>query len=627
MRPESWQISAIAAGLLLGLGLSVPLARGDARPSTIPVEEIKEGMKGYGLTVFHGTQPERFDVEVIGVLHNFRPGQELILIKTPHPRLNVTKSVAGMSGSPIYLDGRLAGAYAYSWAPFPVESVAGVTPIAPMLTEMRRPIPPGFWPSEGGVPLPGGGPPLPAPGQPVPPARASATRFDGAPGDYDLDAHARQLAGRIAVLDRAPSLVRSATPLLMAGLGERTAAYMKRLIEPLGMEPMQAGGGQGAVGDAPAHFVDGGAIGVQFVTGDISMMGLGTVTHVEGSRLCGFGHPMFEAGNTAMPTSIGRVLWIYASENRSTKIGEIARPLGALINDRQSAIVVDEKSHAPMFPMSVKVVGAPGAPKLDWHTEVVEERFMSGGLAAAVLGGVVEATVNEKRDVTWKMMSRVSVKGHGTLDLEDFGVALGGLPDPGDWGHSRVVRAVGDVINNPWEYARVEKIESTLSVQYTRDLLRLRGVDVLDAAVDAGQTARLVLHLVPFAGPEQTRTLDVKMPVELAGKDVEIEVLPGYDVTPEVAAPESLNELLANEARQSAVPRSVVAQFRVPSQGVTYRGHVAPRLPPFALDSLRAQSTDTGPDPFLGYARVVVPLDRYMEGHDKVKVKVRAVVR
>src|SRR5207248_1511463 len=163
----------------------------------------------------------------------------------------------------------------------------------------------------------------------------------------------------------------------------------------------------------------GGAIGVQFVTGDISMMGLGTVTHVEGPRLCAFGHPMFEAGNTAMPTSIGRVLWIYASDNHSTKIGEMARPLGTLVNDRQSAI--------------------------------------------------------------------------------------GGMPDPGDFGHARVVRAVGDVINNPWENARIEKIETILTIDYTRDLWRLRGVDLLDEVVDAGQSARIVLHLVPFVGPEVRR--------------------------------------------------------------------------------------------------------------------------
>src|ERR1700686_270258 len=106
--------------MVVALGASVPLARGDAKPSTIPVSEIKEGMKGYGLTVFKGTQPERFDVEVIGVLHHFRPGQELIVIKTPNARLDVVKTVRGMSGSPIYIDGRLAGAYSYCVSAFEI---------------------------------------------------------------------------------------------------------------------------------------------------------------------------------------------------------------------------------------------------------------------------------------------------------------------------------------------------------------------------------------------------------------------------------------------------------------------------------------------------------------------------
>src|SRR5262249_26875507 len=160
-------------------------------------------MKGYGLTVFKGTDPEKFDVEVIGVLHNFRPSQELILVRTTHPRLNITKNVRGMSGSPIYLDnGRLAGAYAYSWASFQVEAVAGVTPIAPMLTEMRRPIPPGFFPTEGGGPLPG--PPPRAPGTPLP---GRTTAFDGPPGTYDVDAHATQLAGRLGARDGSRNLV------------------------------------------------------------------------------------------------------------------------------------------------------------------------------------------------------------------------------------------------------------------------------------------------------------------------------------------------------------------------------------------------------------------------------------
>src|SRR5579863_1987977 len=154
---------ALAVGTLVAICSNVPLAHGDAKPATISVDEIKDGMKGYGLTVFKGTDPERFDVEVIGVLHHFRPGQELIVIRTPNPRLDVVKTVRGMSGSPIYLDGRLAGAYAYSLSQFEVEPVAGVTPIDLMLAEMRRPIPPGFWPLEGKPPLPGATRPAPTP--------------------------------------------------------------------------------------------------------------------------------------------------------------------------------------------------------------------------------------------------------------------------------------------------------------------------------------------------------------------------------------------------------------------------------------------------------------------------------
>jgi hypothetical protein len=617
--------AALLAGFAVALGASLPLARADAKPPTIGVNEIHEGMKGYGLTVFKGTEPERFDVEIVGILHNFRPGQDLILIKTPHPRLQVTKAVAGMSGSPIFLDGgRLAGAYSYSLGAFPVETLAGATPIALMLAELARPIPPGFWPIEGQPPLPGN--------RPVAvPKRASlggATDFDGSPGGYDLETHAKQIATRLGPpADGGRTAVPTATPLLLAGVGDRTAAYLRQMLEPMGLLPLQAGGGQGSAAGAPAHFVDGGALGVQLVRGDVSFMGLGTVTHVEGTRLCAFGHPMMGAGNTDLPTAIGRVLWINASDQRSFKVGESARPLGALVNDRQSAIVVDEKTTAPTFPVDVKVIGADAAPKKTWHMEVADEKFMSPQFTAAAFGSVIEATVMEQRDMTWEMRSQLTVRGRAPIDLDDFGVAIGGMPDMGEWARSRVVRAVGELLNNPWQDIRVEKIESTLTVRYARELWRLRGVELLDEVVDAGQKARLKLHLLPFAGPEVVKEIEVVMPAELAGKEVELEILPGYEVTPETAPPENLDELIANESRQSLLPRSAVVQFRLPSQGVAYHGHVARDLPPFALDALRPLHSDDGPEAFPTYARVVVPIERYLEGRDKVKVKVRAVVR
>lgn len=652
MHGERFQLAALTVGAGLALLITVPmaspsgwgLAQAQGGVPTLPVSEIKDGMKGYGLTVFKGIQPEKFDVEVVGVLHNFRPGQELVLIKTPHPRLNVTKNVKGMSGSPIYFDGRLAGAYAYSWTSFQVEPVAGMTPIAPMLAEMRRPIPPGFWPLEGAAPLPGkrvaqGGEGK-GEGEDTVGRLAKAksgdqgavqgTAFDGAPGSYDLEEHARQVAARMAPAgDPGRAMVPVETPLLLGGVGDRTAAYVRKLFGPLGLEPLQAGGGGRGEGQegGPEHYVDGGSVGIQLVGGDVSFMGLGTVTHVEGSRLCAFGHPMMSAGNAALPAVLGRVLWIFASDQHSSKIGEAMRPLGTMVQDRMSSIVVDETKTAPTFPMNVHVKGADGAPRNEWRTRVAEDKFMTPGFVASVLGAVVEATILERRDVTWRSHSRVQVRGHGTVDIDDYGVAAGGTPDGDDWGRSRVVRLVGDVLNNPWELTRIESVETSLDVQYTRELWRLRSVDLLNPTVDAGEKVQVRLHLLPLAGKEEVKVLDFPMPKELAGREVELEIAPGHEMIRELASPETLNELLANAARGWLPPRSVILQARLPSVGVTYRGHVASRLPGFALDALRPQTSDGSPDPVSSYARVEVPLERFVEGRAKVKVKVRSVVR
>lgn len=621
---------ALLGGAFLALSLGIPLAHGDARGATIGVGEIREGMKGYGLTVFKGTDPERFDVEVIGVLHNFRPAQDLILVKTPHPRLNIVKTVAGMSGSPIFLDGRLAGAYAYSLSAFEAEPVAGVTPIAPMLSELVRAIPPGFWPAAGAGPLGAETTSLASAERRdrfVPRPGNTSTSYDGPPGTYDLTEHARLIASRMDPGGALRTYTPASTPLMMAGVGDRTAHFLATLLEPVGLLPLQTGGGQGPSAGAPEHYVDGGALGVELVRGDISVMALGTVTHVEGHKLCAFGHPMMNAGDSSLPTSIGRVLWINASDQRSFKVGESARSLGMMVQDRQSAVVIDETKRPPTFPVSLDIVGVSGLRKPSWRMEVAEEKFLSANFTAAALGSAVEATVSEKRDVTWAMHSKLAIRGYGAIELDDFGVAVGGMPDEGELSRARVVRAVGEILNNPWETVRIDGVESKLSVQYTRDLWRLRGVELLDEVVDAGQKARIVLHLIPFDGREIVKEIEVPLPRELAGKEADIDILPGYEAAPDVASPENLGELITNETRQSLLPRSVVAQLRLPSQGVLYQGRMTPRLPGFALDALRPLHSDTGPEPITSYLRTVVPTERYVEGRDKVHVKVRAVVQ
>jgi hypothetical protein len=372
--------------------------------------------------------------------------------------------------------------------------------------------------------------------------------------------------------------------------------------------------------------VNGGTLGVQLVAGDVSFFGLGTVTHVEGSRLCGFGHPMMEAGTTALPSAIGKVHWIFASDQHSSKIGESVRALGALTQDRQSAVVVDETKTAPVFPVTVELRGVVGAPKTSWKTVVSEERFMSPSLVAAVLGSVVEASANERRDVTWTLRSKLRVQGKGTIDFEDFGVASGSMPDSGDFGGSRLVRAIGDILNNPWEHVRIEGVESVFDVDYKRDAIRLRSVELLDPIVDPGQKARVRLHLFPLYGPEEVRTVEIQLPEELAGKEIEVEIVPGYDLMPESASPESLADLLANLAKKPSMPRGIALQHKL-SSGVAWHGHVAHRLPSFAMDALRPTHADMAPEPFAHYRRALFPMDRFVEGRERVKIKMRAVVR
>src|SRR5262249_39266926 len=156
---------------------------------------------------------------------------------------------------------------------------------------------------------------------------------------------------------------------------------------------------------------------------------------------------------------------------------------------------------------------------------------------------------------------------------------VGGTPDSEDWTHSRAVRAVGALLNNPWQPTRVEKVTTKIGVRFARDSYRLRGADALGDVSDAGQPARIRLHLLPFAGPEEQNVIEVRAPAELAGRDVDIELGPGYLEIPDLPAPENFTDLLANLARQSYPIDSIVATIRLPEHGVAFHGQVAQRLP------------------------------------------------
>lgn len=614
-------LAGAVASVAVGAGLAHALP--DA-PDTLPISEIKPGMKGYGLTVMSGTTPEKFDIEVISTLHNFRPNQDLVLIKTPHPRLNIARTVAGMSGSPIYINGKMIGAYAYGWL-FGVEPIAGVTPIKSMLDELARPVPRTLFPA-GGAPLPSADAGRLAPGH------RAAHAFQGAPETYDLGAHAKQLAARSSSTITAPDgvgLARASTPILIGGASATSMKIASDLLTPLGLDPLQAGGGASKTPDpdAPTKYVDGGGIGVELVRGDVSAMGLGTVTRVSGDRLVAFGHPMLGGGIEALPTAIAKVHWILASQNRSFKIGEAARSLGALVNDRQAAIVVDASVKAPTFPVNLTIQGVDGAPKPVWHMEVAHDQFMAPTFTAMALGSGVEETTSERRDMTWRAVSKVKVAKHGTIDVLDFGAGNGNPIGAEEFVRGRLAKAIGSILNNPWEPTMIEGVDTTLKVTFDREVLQLRGAKVLDPEIDAGQPVRIRLELQPYQGKVESRTIEVKVPPEMAGRELDIDLSPGYEVERPLPTADSVDELMANLQAVTFDPESIVATFRLREGAAAWRGKIASRLPPGAIDTLRPATQSDAPEIFAAQVQTAIPIKRFLVGRDSVRVYVRPVLR
>jgi hypothetical protein len=615
--------------LVIGVAAALPSAYPYAhaanprgRSDILPLSRVKPGMKGYGLTVFEGTKPERFEVEVIGIQKGFLPRQDLILVKTSHPRLEVARVVAGMSGSPIFLEGKMAGAYAYGWT-FPRESVAGVTPIENMLADLDRPIPNEIF----GWPLRMAGSKPTDVNSAVASNSDAPTRYYGPPGHYRVTEHAAQLAARLPHPAGTEGARPVETPLLLGGTTQLGVEIAERLFRPLGFEPLQAGGAGANESDAPEHFVDGGAIGVQLVSGDISAMPLGTVTRVEGDRVLGFGHPLMSAGVTALPTAVAKVLWFWASEYRSFKVGYPVRPMGALLGDRQASIVVSQSAKAPVIPVTLDVSGVEGVPKQAWHFSVAHEKFMAPSFLATAIGSAIQSVVSERRDVSWSLDSEVTLDNQRKLTLEDFGVSSGGTIGAEDVLTSNLVGSIGAILNNPWQPIFVTGIKAQLKLHYARDVLRLRGVQLLDSEVDAGKAARLRVTLLPWEGPPQYRVVSIPMPPQLAGETVHVEIVPGYTEMPEIAAPETLAELISNLDVPVYPPKSLVAKYNVSGSTLAYHGQVAAHLPPGAVDSLMPTTSSLTPTAQASPTRLVFAMPNYVIGKDKVTVKVRAVLR
>jgi hypothetical protein len=633
-------------GALAGLGLWCAAATGIAPGlKTMAVSDIRAGMKGYGLSVFRGTEPERFDVEVIGVLHKFRPDQDLVLIRTPHPLLDHTGSVAGMSGSPVYLEDRLIGAYAYGWS-YGKDPIAGVTPIANMLQELNRPRraeAPALTRAQAGkasFPL---APPLPRPA----PRGAAGGYHGGERRDafWSLAEWTRAsasampsfAAGEVSpareptrsdrATDAPGALVPCSTPVLLGGVTPHAASLLRQHFAPLGLEVLEAASGAHAdERDGPAGYVDGGSIAVTLLRGDIQATAVGTVTHVDGQRLIAFGHPMLDAGEVGLPTATSRVLHVLASERSSFKMAEAIKPLGALIHDRQAAIVVDADVAPSVVPVSIRIRGLPGLPRQLWQVEAVNHRLLTPSLVLTALSSALAATVNDSDDMMFRAESDVQLAGFGSQRVVDEGFAPTGVAQLGTLARLRLFDLLEAAYDNPFGRARVERIDVTLDVRFGHDVSELVSAQLTSEELDPGEPAHVVITLQPYAGKIEQRLIELPISSNLAGEQLELEIAPGDQVRLEHPVPSDLGDVLENV--KSGLPStSLVVSLQRKARGMSLAGHLVRNLPGSMLDTL-ATSNDSARTPlFVTQDRLSLPLGRVVTGQAKLSLTVRAQAR
>ncbi|HYB52767.1 MAG TPA: SpoIVB peptidase S55 domain-containing protein, partial [Thermoanaerobaculia bacterium] len=350
---------------------------------TLPVEKIVAGMKGYGLTdLGDGRGIQRFDVEIVGLLKNFAPRQDLILARISGTGIDNAGVIAGMSGSPIYVDGKLVGALAYGW-PFSKEAICGITPIQNML-DIRH-VPPS--------------PPLPIGGA----ASSTATLLS------------TFASGRFA--DRMDDLIRPLRPaaengplplplpVSFGGIGSG-GALVSRVAAAAGWMMVPSGAAAQTRADG-GKLAPGSAVAAELLTGDMDLSATGTVTWVEDNAVLAFGHPFLSMGPVSMPMSRAEVLTVLPSLYRSFKFSASGPILGSINQDRSSGILGTFGAGAPMVPVTVRI-SSEQMPTQTFHFQAVHNSMLTPILSAMAIDNVL--TTLEKRSgertLVWKSLIR-----------------------------------------------------------------------------------------------------------------------------------------------------------------------------------------------------------------------------
>jgi SpoIVB peptidase S55 len=536
------------------------------------VDEVRAGMKGQGKTCIKGTKIDPFDAEVIGVLRNTSPGRDMILCRLSGANLEKTGVIAGMSGSPIYINGKLLGAVAFAW-PFGKEPIAGVTPFSQMHEFVesyeKRDLADKSQPRRIGL---------------AAPVRIGDRHYDVVTVSPSYDDPTPATADGLWMVPlRTPVGVSGFTPNSLAGLREQ--------FRDFGLVPMQAGAVSANVADAERNtpLVPGGALMVAMVTGDFDMSSIGTVTHIEGKRVYGFGHPFFGMGACDMPAMTGYVHLINPRLTMSFKMGSPLRTVGTINADVSTCVAGWLDRKPDMLPMRIAFRTDGDRPAKVFNVEIMRQRLMLPGLVQSVLTNAVDIEGDLPDEVTAHVKLRVELEDRPPLVLDDLvsGPQLAGPRGPVAL-YAPVVPLMQLLVNNNFASVRVKRIDSQTELLPGRRSAEIEGIEVESETYAPGDTLKATVLLRPYKSIRQRLPVELKLPVDLPEGNYTATV--GDDLAsarqelrdnPNLNFPQDIEHLFKAIDIQLAAKRTNLT-VRVPTQavGVALGSKSLPNLPP-----------------------------------------------
>jgi SpoIVB peptidase S55 len=549
---------------------------GEPSPTTYwKVDDIRPGMVGKGQTVMVGTKLEEFDAEVLGVMRGVSPGRDMVLCRLKGCNLEHAGIIQGMSGSPIYIDGKLLGAVAFAWE-FAKDPIAGVTPFAQMVEYVRsndRRIAAeskdlGKHASAFGTVSP----------------MVDGLLLSGSEASEDS-------LGPIAVSGGALAGMRPiATPMAAAGFTPRALALLEQRFRPIGLAPMAGGAASKAVIEAEGvkPLVPGAPLSIAMVTGDFDLSGIGTVTHVEGDRVYGFGHPMFSLGSCELPLMTGYIHTVYPRASVSMKMGSPLKVVGVLDTDVSTGVAGRIGPKPDMLPVSVRVKAGRYSETRTFHVEIVREPNLLPSLVMAVMTNAIDTEGNLPEELTAHIKATVKLKGHEPIHLED---TYSGLRYTGQGGPSALFSPIASIVNilvkNPYGKVRIESLDADVEIVPGRTVASVESVRLASDRIEPGETLQAFVTLKPFKGERQTLTVSLPTPADLEEGSYDASVLDSTNSLrrrlrnePARSEPRDIPSLL-DFLRFQVQARHTVLYLHVPltERGVAVEGQSLPNLP------------------------------------------------